>query len=123
MKTMTLAQYEWNLLNRLNDRLPVALIPRVEVSEQADGYLLRADLPGVAPQDIEITTEDGVLSLKAERKSGVDTAVAVQLQRRFSLPQDADIEQISARSQHGVLEIRIAKLAKLQPRRIQVAAA
>lgn len=120
---MTLAQYEWNLLNRLNDRLPVALIPRVEVSEQADGYLLRADLPGVAPQDIEITTEDGVLSLKAERKSGVDTAVAVQLQRRFSLPQDADIEQISARSQHGVLEIRIAKLAKLQPRRIQVAAA
>lgn len=120
---MTLAQYEWNLLNRLNERNPVALIPRVEVSEQADSYLLRADLPGVLPADIEITTEEGVLTLKAERKSFADAGLAVRLQRRFALPQDADVEQISARSQHGVLEIRIAKLAKLQPRRIQVEAA
>jgi HSP20 family protein len=46
-----------------------------------------------------------------------------RFQRRFALPEDADAEQISARSSHGVLEVAIAKLTKVQPRRITVEAA
>ena len=47
----------------------------------------------------------------------------LEMRRRFALPEDADAEQIAARSTHGVLEIGIAKLAKAQPRRITVEAA
>ncbi len=128
---MSLVRYDWSLMNRLHRELeqalgqsgPVALIPRVDVREEAGRYLLRADLPGVAPQDIEITTDQGILTLKAQRRSGAENADTVTYQRRFSLPEEADVEQISARSAHGVLEIAIGKLAKPQPRRITVEAA
>lgn len=129
---MSLMRYDWSLMNRLHHELeqaigqngPVALIPRVEVREEPNRYTLRADLPGVAPADIEVTTEDGVLTIKALRKNGADSAeAAITYQRRFSLPEDADAEQVTARSAHGVLEIAIAKVAKALPRRIAVEAA
>lgn len=128
---MSLVRYDWSLMNRLHRELeqalgqsgPVALIPRVDVREETGRYVLRADLPGVAPQDIEITTDQGVLTLKAQRRGSAEHADAVTYQRRFSLPEEADVEQISARSSHGVLEIAIGKIAKAQPRRITVEAA
>jgi len=129
---MTLLRYDWNLMNRVNRELesaldqtgPVALIPRVQVREETGRYVLRADLPGVAPADIDITTEDGVLSIKALRRTDAENAEsATTYQRRFALPEDADAEQVTARSAHGVLEISINKLAKALPRRIAVEAA
>jgi HSP20 family protein len=119
---MSLVRYEWNLLGPTDSR-PVALLPRVEVMEETDRYVLRADLPGVAPQDTEITVEQGVLTLQAQRPAQHPQTTATRFQRRFALPEDADAEQIAARSTHGVLEIGIAKLAKAQPRRITVEAA
>lgn len=129
---MSLIRYDWSLMNRLHQELehainqsgPVALIPRVETREEPNRYTLRADLPGVAPSDIEVTTEDGVLSIKALRRQGDANAEAgITYQRRFALPEDADAEQVTARSTHGVLEIAIAKIAKALPRRIAVEAA
>lgn len=128
---MSLARYDWTLmsLNRELERAlrhdsgAVALIPRVESREEAGRYVVRADLPGVAPSDIEITTEEGVLSLKALRRTANEETGTVTYQRRFALPDEADAEQITARSAHGVLEIAIGKLAKAQPRRITVEAA
>ena len=119
---MSLVRYEWSLLNPVDAR-PVALLPRVEVQEEAGRYVLRADLPGVAPQDTQITVEQGVLTLEAQRPAAHPQGTATRFQRRFALPEDADAEQISARSVHGVLEVTIAKLAKVQPRRITVEAA
>ena len=126
---MSLARFDFGVMNRLHRDLeqvlsesrPVALIPRVEVQELAERYVLRADLPGVAPQDIEITTDQGILTLSAKRSSGQSTTVSYQ--RRFTLPEDAQAEDITARSHHGVLEISINKLAKALPRRIAVEAA
>lgn len=128
---MSLVRYDWTLMNRLHRELeqalgqsgPIALIPRVESREEATRYVLRADLPGVAPEHIDITAEQGILTLKAQRGSADNAAELVTYQRRFSLPEDADAEQITARSTHGVLEISIAKLVKAQPRRITVEAA
>lgn len=128
---MSLVRYDWSLMNRLHRELeqalgqggPVALIPRVESREEPGRYVLRADLPGVAPEHIEITAEQGILTLKAQRGQAPDADDLVTYQRRFSLPEDANAEQITARSAHGVLEISIAKLAKAQPRRITVEAA
>jgi HSP20 family protein len=128
---MSLVRYDWSLMNRLHRELeqalgqsgPVALIPRVDVREESGRYLLRADLPGVAPQDIEITTDQGILTLRAQRRSGAEGADTVTYQRRFALPEEADAEQITARCAHGVLEIAIGKIVKAQPRRISVEAA
>jgi len=119
---MSLMRYEWSLLNPADAR-PLALLPRVEAQEEADRYVLRADLPGVAPQDTQITVEQGVLTLEAQRPASHPQGTATRFQRRFALPEDADAEQISARSSHGVLEVAIAKLTKVQPRRITVEAA
>ena len=138
---MTLLRYQpWSLVGRLHRELddavgetaPVALIPRAESRELPDRYQLRADLPGVLPQDIEVTAEDGVLTIKATRKSwaqpangkGADNAeTAWTYQRSFTLPEDANADAIEALSSHGVLEVSVARQAKVQPRRIQVAAA
>ena len=97
---MSLVRYEWSLLNPVDAR-PVALLPRVEVQEEAGRYVLRADLPGVAPQDTQITVEQGVLTLEAQRPAAHPQGTATRFQRRFALPEDADAEQISARSVHG----------------------
>jgi len=150
---MTLVRYEpWSLINRLHGELdqvlgaplaaqnaggraatrPTALIPHVDVRETADRYVLQADLPGVQPADIEITADQGVLTIRAqrgvERREDAETPVRFErfagtFQRRFTLPEDANVEAISARSHHGVLELTIMKQAKLEPRRIAVEAA
>ena len=124
---MTLTPFTASLVRQLQrdferDTPPTALIPRVESQTLSDRYVLRADLPGVAPEDIDITAADGVLTLNAKRQLGGEQG-SLELQRRFSLPEDADLEAIHARSQHGVLEITVNKIAKSAPRRITVQAA
>jgi len=149
---MTLIRYEpWTLMNRLHRDLddlfrdppatpagkgiearPVALIPNVDVHEDAERYIVCADLPGVQPADIEITTEQGVLTIRAERRAERREGAAAHSRverfvgtfvRRFSLPEDANAEAITARSHNGVLELAIRKQVKAEPRRIAVEAA
>lgn len=104
-------------------------MPAVDVSEHEDRYVLHADVPGVNPEDIEITLENGILTLRGQREFS-DTEnrtgfrrverVSGSFFRRFALPDTADAEKISARSKNGVLELVIPKQEKTQPRRIQV---
>ncbi|MGB9428381.1 MAG: Hsp20/alpha crystallin family protein [Gammaproteobacteria bacterium] len=106
-------------------------VPAVDIKEEADRFLIHADVPGVDPNDIEITMEDGILTLKGERKSETREErdgyrrverVSGQFFRRFTLPDTADAEGVSAKGVNGVLEISIPKHAKAQPRRITVKA-
>lgn len=103
--------------------------PAVDIKEEADRYVLIADLPGVSPEQIDVTMENGILTLRGERT----TEAAAQREgykrieringtfyRRFSLPDTADAEGISARCNNGVLEISIPKKSQLQPKRIRV---
>ncbi len=111
------------------DVTAAAWTPAVDIEEAQDAYILRADLPGVDPQDIEIHMEDGVLLISGERKSEVkeerENYTRVERAhgsffRRFTLPDTTDADAISAKSGNGVLEVRIPKQEKLQPRRITV---
>lgn len=144
---MTVIRYEpWTLMNRLHRELNSAfgdvnapsnaavraLLPAVDVHAETDRYVLRADLPGVAPADIAVTADQGVLTIRGERKNetreksaGFDRIErsAGTFVRRFTLPEDANVEAIAARQTHGVLEVTIAKQAKVEPRRIEVQAA
>jgi len=104
--------------------------PAVDIQEEESHYLLTADIPGVNRNDVEITLEEGVLTVKGERKS--DTDVAEEGYRRrertygtflrqFNLPDTVDTANISAKAEDGVLKIAIPKQEKPEPRRITVA--
>ena len=104
-------------------------IPAVDVKEENDRYLITADVPGVKPEEIELTMEEGVLTIKGERKVTSESETEGYTRnerrngsfyRRFNLPESADSESISAKSNHGVLEVSIPKKPTLQPRRIEV---
>ena len=106
--------------------------PAVDIVEYDDAYILRADLPGVDSSEIDINTDKGVLTISGERQA-IATEDNAQLtrrerasgkfQRRFTLPESSDVEQIRAQSRNGILEVRIPKQPEVQARRITVEAA
>jgi len=142
---MTILRYEpWSLVNRLHRQLDEAFtaeagdsdgawwIPQVDVHEEPERFAVLADVPGVEPKDIEITAEKGVLTIRGERHSRTEENSSAyrrlerrsgKFLRRFTLPDSANLDAISAKHTQGVLEVTIPKQAKLQPRRIEVAAA
>jgi HSP20 family protein len=106
-------------------------MPAVDIKEEDERFVISVDVPGVDPEQIEITMEHGTLTIRGERKletqeEGEKSYRRVErlhgaFYRRFSLPDTADAEKISAKGQNGVLEIVIPKQAAIQPKRIKVA--
>ncbi len=103
--------------------------PAVDVQEDSQQYLITADLPGVDPQDIEVSLENGVLTIRGQRqwKEEADKGeykrverVRGNFYRRFTLPDTADAEKVKAKSHNGVLEVVIPKQERVQPRKIEV---
>ncbi|MEK6805841.1 MAG: Hsp20/alpha crystallin family protein [Pseudomonadota bacterium] len=144
---MTLVRYQpwslhrelWNEVNQLFDRVAASndgssgatadWAPPVDIEEYADRFVLTADVPGVDPASIEVTLENGVLTLSGTReqvvqKEGVESRrterVTGRFHRRFSLPDTVDSDTVRAQGKFGVLEITIPKRAATQPRRITV---
>ncbi|HFQ13754.1 MAG TPA: Hsp20/alpha crystallin family protein [Gammaproteobacteria bacterium] len=144
---MTLVRYEpWNLLNQFRRELDrfyetpaegdetssIATsdwIPAVDIKETDKAFEIHADIPGVDPKDIDVHMENGILTIKGERntenkeeREGYKRIERSRgtFYRRFSLPDSADADKISAKSNHGVLEITIPKQEKVQPRKISV---
>lgn len=104
-------------------------LPAVDIKEEENAFVIHADVPGVDPKDIEVHMEDGVLSIRGERKfeseeekAGYKRVERVRgtFFRRFTLPDTADAENISARVDKGVLDVRIPKQERVRPRRITV---
>ena len=129
----------WHLLNRLNRDLEgfwgntpsteVAFIPAVDVHEEKDRFVVTADLPGVKPEEIEVTAEKGVLTLRGERKSekresseGYERLERVMgsFTRRFALPENVQADAIKAKFNHGVLEVSIPKQPVVAAKRVPV---
>jgi len=103
--------------------------PSVDLQEESDRFVLRADVPGVAPKDIEVFAEDGTLTVRGERPARervngvgfehIERDVGTFL-RRFTLPDSVRAEAIKARYADGVLEIEIPKQARVEPTRIPI---
>jgi len=107
-------------------------VPAVDVVEEKDRFVLRADVPGVNPDDIDVSMDNGVLSVSGQRHaiaaeddSGVQRIERAtgRFLRRFTLPDTADAENIGARCTNGVLEVVIPKAPEVKARRIAVEAA
>ena len=105
-----------------------ALLPRVDVLEDAGGITLLADLPGVSKDKLELKIEGDTLLIEGE----VGTPMPPQMQsvyaeirvpryrRAFTLSRELDTARIEASMKDGVLNLRIPKLAHAMPRRIEV---
>ncbi len=132
---MSLIRYEpWSLFDQLRREMDTSLatsdwVPAVDIKETDDHFMIVADIPGVAPEDIEVQMENGVLTIKGERETEKteekDDFKRIErsfgsFYRRFSLPETADPDSIEAKSHNGVLEITINKQEKTQPRKISV---
>ena len=108
-----------------------AWAPAVDISERPDGYLVTMELPGVGTGDLEITFEDGLLTIQGERHFGHDSAgeKVHRIERRYgafrraiTLPSHVNADAIEASAQDGVLQILIPKADEVHARRIQVRA-
>jgi HSP20 family protein len=106
--------------------------PAVDIREEANRFVILADIPGIDPARIEVSMDKNVLSLSGQREAAaVEEGHRLTLverghgkfQRRFVLPEGVDAEGITAQGRHGVLEVSIPKKAVAAPRRIEVAAA
>ena len=104
-------------------------VPAVDIKEEAEQFLIHADIPGVNPKDIDVHMEDGVLTISGKRESETSEdkhgyhrteRVRGTFLRRFTLPDTANAEKIVAECKHGVLEVSIPKQEKVKPKKIDV---
>ena len=141
-------QDPWSLMPRLQDEInrlfgnvqqndssgsaTAGWVPAVDINEYSNRFELYVDLPGVDPSSVELTLEDGVLTLSGERSAkgsanGEDAPQNSRIERsqgqfyrRFVLPDTVDGERVNATGKDGVLTVTIPKQAKAMPRRIQI---
>ena len=106
--------------------------PAVDIIEEKDRFLLRADVPGVNAADIDVSMDAGVLTISGVRLAeelGENTDMrrtersTGRFSRHFTLPETTDAESITAKNSNGILVVVIPKLAEVQARRITVEAA
>jgi HSP20 family protein len=106
-----------------------AWAPALDISERKDAYLVTVELPGVEADDLEITLEDGLLTIQGERQFAQESSEQQfhRIERRYgafrrsiTLPAQVMAEQIEATVDNGVLQIMVPKMEEATPKRIQV---
>ena len=102
--------------NASRGRGPAQWIPPMEVRQREDGLVVRADLPGLAPDDVNIELENGVLTISGERRDASEDRQDGYVHsersygafsRSITLPEGVDEDQVNARFEHGVLEVTV----------------
>ena len=139
---------EWNPWQRMRDLLTwdpfqemtrfwpneqeIGFVPHFEVRETHDGFVFRADLPGVSEDDLEINLSGNRLTIsgkrEAEQRSETDRYYAYEVQygsftRSFTLPEGVDTDHVKADLKSGVLTLHVPKKAEAQPRKISLGGA
>ena len=106
-----------------------AWAPALDISERKDAYLVTVELPGVEADDLDITMEDGLLTIQGERHFAHDSSEQQfhRVERRYgafrrsiTLPAQVQAELIEASFDNGVLQIVVPKAEEAKPKRIQV---
>ena len=93
----------------------------VDLYASEDAYHARIDLPGIPKDSIEVSVENSVLTVKAERKEEAEgRSESYSLTRSLAVPDDAHAAAVTAKLENGVLSISLPKLEEKKPRRISV---
>jgi len=103
--------------------------PAVDISETGDEYQVSADLPGLTKDDVKISYEDGVVTIRGEKKQEkedkgrnyhrVERCYGA-FERSFRLPARVDVDKISAKFKDGVLDLRLPKTEEVKPKEIPI---
>lgn len=122
----------WAPVSRPQNSTDVSFVPRVDVSEKKDAYEIKAELPGIDKKDIDVTLENGILSISAESrqedKEEKDGRVIRQERRygkfvrSFKVGADVKEKDIKADFKDGLLSLRVPKAEEKAPvsRRIEI---
>ena len=106
-------------------------LPAMDLVESGDEFVLRADLPGLGEEDVNIEVEDNVLTISGERKSEHEQRgdgyyrlerASGSFSRSLTLPEGVDPESVHASFDRGVLEVRIPKPEQRKPRKVTISA-
>ncbi|MDH4261949.1 MAG: Hsp20/alpha crystallin family protein [Spirochaetia bacterium] len=104
-------------------------MPTMDIKENKDSYLIKAELPGVEKENVNISIEDGVLTIKGEKKTEKeekdDKTHRVECSygsffRSFTLPREVKSDQIEASYKDGILKLKIPKSEESKPKQIEV---
>ena len=104
-------------------------MPAVDVVDRKDAIIVKADLPGMDKEDIQVTLENNVLSISGEKKVEAEHKEGDALRcercygsfhRAFTLPSSVDPNKVEANFKNGVLELKIAKKEEARPRQIKI---
>jgi len=105
--------------------------PAVDVAETAEAFTVTAELPGLSPDNVEISLEDGVMSISGEKRDTYESGAEGsgrhvverrygKFQRNFSLPRSVDSEKVQARFEDGLLVVTLPKAEAAKARRITI---
>ncbi len=132
---------EFNRINRLirnvfgtdetaeRPLLKTSWMPPVDIIEDKDNYYLFVELPGLKRDDVKVDYEDGVLTIRGEKKSQREEKDRTyhrlertfgQFERSFRVPSRIKEDQIDARFENGVLKITLPKVEEVKPREIEI---
>ena len=98
----------------------------IDLTQDGDDVVLRATVPGVAPEDIDVTIEDGVLTINAETPNDNDASFIIRerragkLYRALRLPNTLDVGKAESEYKHGVLTLTVPKVEAVKARRLEI---
>lgn len=110
------------------NRAAATFVPAFEVKETSDQFVVKADLPGVKEENLDVSLHNGVLSIAgtraAEERQESDSFYLYERQfgsfsRSFALPDTADGDKVEAKLEQGILTLTIGKKVEAKPRKIQ----
>lgn len=116
-------------LNRSSIATNAGVFPAINVSEDADHFYVRAELPGVQAQDLDIQTTSHNLTISGEKKLAIEDESAKyhrrereggRFSRAFTLPKEIDVERVEARLSNGTLSLQLPKAASAKPKNIAI---
>lgn len=105
--------------------------PKFDIKETEDGYEILADVPGMKPEDIEVTLQNGVLTIQGEKKHERENEKEKyhlversygRFYRSFRVPEEINREKLGAEHKDGVLKITLPRAAEAKPKEIEVKA-
>ncbi|MCI5149793.1 MAG: Hsp20/alpha crystallin family protein [Candidatus Electrothrix sp. MAN1_4] len=101
--------------------------PVVDILETENDFVLKVELPGVEKDDVEVSIDNRILTIKGEKKNDTTDKKVHRTEcrygtfiRNFTLPQDVDVDKVEAACKNGVLSLTLTKMEQAKPKQIEV---
>ncbi len=117
------------MLRNGNGNGAAKFLPMLDLAETAEGFEISVDLPGIKPEEVKLELHDGALLISGKREETAERKdknfhyterASGSFLRSVTLPSDVDADKIEASYEHGVLVVKLPKLAKAQPKKIEI---